>query len=89
MLNKGNTKEKGITLIALIVTIVILLILAGITIASLTQTGLFINANDAKERTIKAQLKEEIEMAIQEIQMEEIAEGRNVDLNFLQRKIRR
>ena len=89
MLNKGNTKEKGITLIALIVTIVILLILAGITISSLTQTGLFINANDAKERTIKAQLKEEIEMAIQEIQMEEIAEGRNVDLNFLQRKIRR
>lgn len=83
MLNKGNTKEKGITLIALIVTIVILLILAGITISSLTQTGLFINANDAKERTIKAQLKEEIEMAIQEIQMEEIAEGRNVDLNSL------
>ena len=33
---KSNTKEKGITLIALIVTIIVLLILAGVTIISLT-----------------------------------------------------
>ena len=46
-------------------------------------SGLFGKTNLAKERTIKAQLKEEIEMAIQEIQTEEIPEGRNVDLNVL------
>ena len=34
-------REKGITLVALVVTIVILLILAGISISTLTQTGLF------------------------------------------------
>ena len=33
---RKTRKEKGITLVALVVTIVILLILAGITIASLT-----------------------------------------------------
>ena len=79
--------EIGITLMALVITIIILLILAGITISSLTQSGLFMNANDAKERTIKAQLKEEIEMAIHEIQMEEIPEGNNVDLEFIKGKL--
>ena len=34
-------KEKGITLVALVITIIILLILAGISIQTLTQTGLF------------------------------------------------
>lgn len=50
--------STGITLIALIITIIILLILAGISIASLTQTGLFKKAKEAKQNTIDAQLKE-------------------------------
>lgn len=82
-MSKKIRKQEGITLVALVITIIILLILAGISIQALTGTGLFEKTNQAKERTIKAQLKEEIEMAIQEIQMEEIAEGRNVDLNSL------
>ena len=41
--------EVGITLVALIVTIIILLILAGISIQGLTQTGLFEKANQAKK----------------------------------------
>ena len=36
-----NRKQLGITLIALVITIVILLILAGITISAVTQNGLF------------------------------------------------
>ena len=44
-------KEKGITLLALVITIIILLILAGITITSLTQTGLFSKAQEAKQKT--------------------------------------
>ncbi len=50
--------DKGITLIALVITIILLLILAGISIASLTQTGLFTKAKEAKQNTLDAQLKE-------------------------------
>ena len=42
-----NLKEKGITLVALVVTIIILLILSGITIMQLTNTGLFNQATTA------------------------------------------
>ena len=44
-----NNHEKGITLIALIITIIVLLILAGITISLLTgENGLLNKANESK-----------------------------------------
>ena len=43
---KRIKENKGITLVALIVTIVILLILAGISISTLTNTGIFEKAKD-------------------------------------------
>ena len=46
-----SKKNKGITLVALVVTIVVLLILAGISISTLTNTGIFGKAKDAKEKT--------------------------------------
>ena len=53
-------KNKGITLIALVVTIVVLLILAGISISMLTgQNGILNRASEAKEKTEKAQADEE------------------------------
>ena len=52
-------KNKGITLIALVITIIILLILAGVTISVLIQTGLFDNVKQAKNATEEAQNKEE------------------------------
>ena len=55
---KKLKQQKGITLVALVITIIILLILAGISIASLTQTGLFKKAKEAKQNTLDAQLKE-------------------------------
>lgn len=79
-----KTKEqKGITLVALVITIIILLILATISIQALTGSGLFGKAKDAEEETTKAQLKEEIELAIQEIHVEEIPKGNNVTLETL------
>ena len=51
MLRKEN---KGITLVALVITIIILLILATISIQSLTNTGLFEKAKEAKEKTKNA-----------------------------------
>ena len=47
-------KNKGITLVALVITIIILLILAGITISSLTNTGLFEKAKEARDKTAAA-----------------------------------
>ncbi len=47
--------QKGITLVALVITIIILLILAGISIASLTGSGLFDKAKDAKNASENAQ----------------------------------
>lgn len=48
-------ENKGITLVALVVTIIILLILAGISIMVLTQTGMFDKANLAKQKSEEAQ----------------------------------
>ena len=41
-------KQNGITLVALVITIIILLILAGISIAALSNTGIFGRAQEAK-----------------------------------------
>ena len=56
---KSQNKQKGITLVALVITIIILLILAGITINSLTDSGLFGKAKEAKEKHERAQANEE------------------------------
>ena len=48
-------KEKGITLVALVITIVILLILAGISISTLTNTGIFQKAKEAKQKSEEAE----------------------------------
>ena len=50
--------EKGITLIALVITIIILLILAGISISTLTNQGLFKNAKIAQNATEKAEAEQ-------------------------------
>ena len=51
-------RKSGITLIALVITIIILLILSGISISALTNQGLFKNAKLAKEKAEKEQKKE-------------------------------
>ena len=52
MRNKEVTKKEGITLIALVITIIILLILAGITITAITgENGLLNSTLKAKEET--------------------------------------
>ena len=48
---KRYKSTKGITLVALVITIIILLILAGISISTLTNTGIFGKAKDAKEKS--------------------------------------
>jgi type II secretory pathway pseudopilin PulG len=59
-------KEKnGITLIALVVTIVVLLILAGTSIAMLTgDNGIISQAKNAKDKTNEANAKEQIDVEV-------------------------
>ena len=52
---KKINEQHGITLVALVITIIILLILAGVAISALTQTGLFENAKLAKNAMENAQ----------------------------------
>ena len=57
--------QKGITLIALVITIIVLLILAGVSIAMLTgDNGILTRANDAKEDTAVAEAVERINMEL-------------------------
>ena len=53
-----KSRNKGITLIALVITIIILLILAGISISALTNQGLFKNAKAAQNATEKAEAEQ-------------------------------
>ena len=57
-------EKRGITLIALIVTIIILLILAGITITAISQGGLFGRAKEAAFKTKMAEYKEKTNMYV-------------------------
>ena len=50
-----NKNQKGITLVALVITIIILLILAGISISQLAGSGLFEKAKKAEEESKKSQ----------------------------------
>ena len=62
---------KGITLIALVITIIVLLILAAVSIAMLTgENGLLQKATKAKEENKLAHAKEQINLMLQEYRIE-------------------
>ena len=70
-------KERGITLIALVITIIVLLILAGVSIAMLTgQNGILTQAQRAKKETENVARKEEESLA----QLEAVIEGKDVPI---------
>ncbi len=57
--------QKGITLVALVVTIIVLLILAGVTIAMVFgNTGIFTKAENAGDATFKSDAKSVIQLAV-------------------------
>ena len=80
--NKGGSKRKmkgqskGITLIALVITIILLLILAGITLSQLTgENGLFAKAKEARKEAEIAEYKEALEMIGYDISDQKITKG--------------
>ena len=59
--------EKGITLVALVITIIVLLILAGVTLSMVMgDSGIFGKANSAKEKTKLSNAEEIIKLAVLE-----------------------
>ena len=67
-----KTKEnKAITLVALVITIIILLLLAGIAIANLGgENGIFEKVKQSKKAQIESEMKEQLTIALQELQVE-------------------
>ena len=58
-------REKGITLVALVITIIVLLILAGVTLAMVMgDSGIFGKANSAKEQTQLKTAEDTIKLAV-------------------------
>ena len=71
-----RTKDRGITLVALIVTIIILLILVGIAIGTLGgENGLVARTTQSKEKYAIAEAKENLEIEITNLQIEEQKKG--------------
>ena len=65
VLNKQKTIEKGITLIALVVTIILLLILLGVTISQISgKTGLFERAKNTTRKYSEEQAREKLETVL-------------------------
>ena len=62
---KKTKESRGITLIALVITIVVLLILAGVSIATLTgENGILTQAEEAKSKTKEAEAFERVGVEI-------------------------
>ena len=74
---KNFKQEKGITLIALIITIVVLLILAGVAIGTLEQSNIIGRAKEAAGSYNQGKADEESTLTKAEDTMEEIINGLN------------
>ncbi len=75
--------SKGITLVALVITIIILLILAGLSISSLTGSGLFQKASDATKESDRANVKEQLQLVV----MVSINNEGNIDKEELRKEL--
>ena len=85
----SKTQEnKAITLIALVITIIVLIILAGVAInLSFGQNGLFTRAKAARQEYNTAEAKERLEQEILNIQIQAVKEGKEFNLKYLNEKL--
>ena len=79
-MSKLERDEKGITLIALVVTIIVLIVLAGIAISmTVGENGIFAKAKEAKRLQITAEAKEKIGTEILAAQVEAIERNEELE----------
>lgn len=84
---KENKRQNGITLIALVVTIVVLLILAGVSINTMFgNSGIINKANEAKNRMENAQNKEMDELEKFEQLLQDIDKDKEQSQTWTQNK---
>ena len=77
----------AITLIALIITIIVLLILAGVTLNMVMgENGIFGKANNAKDKTEVAQYEEELRICVLELQADAAANGTTFNMDTIKEK---
>ena len=89
---KKTKDNNGITLIALVITIIVLLILAGVTIATLTgENGILTQASNAREKNEISQAEEEVELAFQVLKIQEQTRNLNEDekIEIVQNELKR
>ena len=72
-MNKG--KQNGITLIALIITIIVMLILVSVTVRTAINSGLFGHAKDAIESWKRVELEEELGAIETSLQIKKLTQG--------------
>ena len=71
-----KNKSKGITLIALVITIIVLLILAAVSIATLTgQNGILSRADESKTQTEIGEEEEAIKLAYNGVMADNLGDG--------------
>ena len=81
-MKKTSENNRGITLIALVITIIVLLILAGVSISMLTgQNGILLQASNASRETEIASVKEQAQLDISNWVAEELKNGREGKIN--------
>ncbi len=84
-MGKVLKNRKGITLIALIITIIILLILAGVTITMITgDNGILKQATNARETNSKAEFEEQVKLAVMASRVNDTA---SIDLKTLDEEL--
>ena len=72
IITKNITSKKGITLVALVITIIVLLILAGITISLFSNNGIMEHAKFSKFSTEFREIEERVELYAADKKMEKI-----------------
>ena len=86
MINIKSKTQKGITLIALVVTIVVLVILAGVSINIVfSNGGILDKAKSAEKRSTIAKEKEIVEMAYLAVSIDKV--GEKITSEYLQAEI--
>ena len=85
-------KMRGITLIALIITIIVMLILVGVTVTTAINGGLFKQAQKAKTRHEEEYIKEQVQIALvssidERLMGYEYGTGGNVNLLVLKQEL--
>ena len=85
---KDIKTNRGITLIALVITIIVLLILAGITVVTLTgDNGILTKVGDARNRNTDAEIEEEIRVAWNKVYMDSYLDSTTDKANALKTEL--